>query len=100
MNRGPDAIVVGAGVAGPAVALGLARLGLRTTVYEAAPSPRDGAGLFLNLAPNGLNAAQALGVGDEVEALGFLNDRLAFQNEDGRPLAEVAVGGRTMMRGA
>ena len=54
------ALVIGAGVAGPAMAIALARAGIRSVVYEASPAPRDAAGLFLNLAPNGLNVLRAL----------------------------------------
>jgi hypothetical protein len=35
-----------------------------------------------------------------LDGLGFQNDRLVFRNESGRVLAETAVGGVTVMRGA
>jgi 2-polyprenyl-6-methoxyphenol hydroxylase-like FAD-dependent oxidoreductase len=93
-------LIVGAGVAGPALAIALRRAGIGAVVYEAVPSPRDDAGVFLNLAPNGLGVLSALGLDDLVNRLGFQNDRLVFQNEAGRVLAEMPVGGRTVMRGA
>jgi len=68
-------------------------------VCEASECPRDNAGAFLNLAPNGLSVLRALGLGRQVDELGFHNDRLIFHNETGRLLAEVPVGGVTMMRG-
>lgn len=95
-----QALIIGGGIAGPAVAIALQRVGLAATIYEASPAPRDEAGAFLNLAPNGLNALDALGLADCVNSLGFRNDRLIFQNERGRVLAEAPVGGRTVMRGA
>lgn len=100
-SSGSDhAIIIGGGIAGPALGIGLARVGIRASVYEAAPAPRDEAGVFLNLAPNGLNALTALGVAHRTNDLGFRNDRLVFHNEAGRVLADVPVGGRTLMRGA
>jgi 2-polyprenyl-6-methoxyphenol hydroxylase-like FAD-dependent oxidoreductase len=69
------------------------------TVYEANDAPRDSAGAFLNLAPNGLNAFEALGVSG-ADLIGFRNDRLSFQSDNGRVLAETSVGGVTIMRGA
>lgn len=93
------ALVIGAGIAGPAVAIALARAGIDAVVYEANARPRDDEGVFLNLAPNGLAVLRALAVAHTLEGVGFQNDRLVFQNERGRVLAEVAVGGVTLIRG-
>jgi 2-polyprenyl-6-methoxyphenol hydroxylase-like FAD-dependent oxidoreductase len=48
------ALVVGAGIAGPAVAIALSRAGIEAAVYEGSAAPRDDEGAFLNLVPNGL----------------------------------------------
>jgi len=93
-------VIVGAGIGGPALGIALKRAGIESIVYEASDEPRDDAGAFLNLAPNGLAVLQALGLGWRLDGLGFQNDRLVFHNETGRTLAEVAVGGVTVMRGA
>ena len=94
------ALVIGAGVAGPVMGVALVRAGIPAVVYEASPTPRDGAGVFLNLAPNGLAALRALGLDHSLEEIGFQNDCLVFHNEAGRVLAEVPVGGVTLLRGA
>lgn len=99
MASGP-VLIAGSGVAGPAVAIAFARAGIEAVVYEAASSPRDDAGAFFNLAPNGLAALRALGVGHVLDDMGFRNDRLVFHNDRGRALADVPVGGITLMRGA
>jgi len=91
--------IVGAGIGGPALAIALRRAGIDAVVYEASDSPRDNAGAFLNVAPNGLAVLRALGLNRRLDALGFRNDRLVFHNERGRVLAEVNVGGITVMRG-
>ncbi|MFN8454990.1 MAG: FAD-dependent monooxygenase [Anaerolineae bacterium] len=92
-------LIIGGGIAGPALAIALKRAGIESTVYESSQTPRDDTGAFLNLAPNGLNALHALGLAHLTDGLGFRNDRLVFHNETGRVLAEVAVGGVTLMRG-
>ena len=92
-------LIVGAGIAGPALAIALRRAGIDCAVYESSPVPRDAAGVFLNLAPNGLNVLRELGLGARIDGLGFLNDRLVFRNDAGRTLAEVPVGGVTLLRG-
>ena len=94
------ALIVGGGIAGPAAALALQRAGVPATVYEASDAPRETGGAFLNLAPNGLHVLDGLGLGSALDDLGFVNDRLVFHNDSGRELAETAVGGHTLMRGA
>jgi 2-polyprenyl-6-methoxyphenol hydroxylase-like FAD-dependent oxidoreductase len=100
MSQSNQVLIAGGGIAGPAVGIALRRAGVDAIVYEASATPRDDAGAFLNLAPNGLGVLRALGLGHLIDGLGFLNDRLVFQNEAGRILAEVRVGGITLMRGA
>lgn len=93
-------LIIGAGIAGPAAAMALRRVGIDAVVFEATPEPRDEAGAFLNLAPNGINVLRALGLEHVLHQIGFQNDRIVFRNDAGRILAEVPVGGITVMRGA
>jgi 2-polyprenyl-6-methoxyphenol hydroxylase-like FAD-dependent oxidoreductase len=93
-------VIVGGGIGGAALSIALKRTGIESIVYEASEQPRDDAGAFLNLAPNGLAVLRALGLGARLDGLGFQNDQLIFHNETGRTLAEVPVGGITVMRGA
>lgn len=58
----PKAIVVGGGVAGPAVAQLLRQVGWETSVFEARPAPDPFEGLFLNVAINGRRVLSDLGV--------------------------------------
>jgi FAD-dependent urate hydroxylase len=64
-------LIVGGGIAGPALAIALRRAEIDSIVYESNPKPRDEAGAFLNLAPNGLNVLRELGVENRTERLGF-----------------------------
>jgi 2-polyprenyl-6-methoxyphenol hydroxylase-like FAD-dependent oxidoreductase len=94
------AVIIGAGIAGPALGIALQRASLEPVVCEASDTPRDDVGAFLNLAPNGINALRTLGLEHIIDGLGFQNDRLVFHNEAGRVLADAPVGGVTIMRGA
>lgn len=62
------AIVIGGGIAGPVAALALGKAGIAATVYEAYPSPADGVGGTLALAPNGIAALRVVGADDAVTA--------------------------------
>jgi 2-polyprenyl-6-methoxyphenol hydroxylase-like FAD-dependent oxidoreductase len=64
------ALIIGGGIAGPATALALHKAGMRPTIYEAYPSPAEGIGGVLALAPNGMNALRIIGLDQEVERIG------------------------------
>ena len=49
------AIIVGSGIAGPAMALALKKIGIQSVIYEAKPNADDDRGAFLGISPNGLN---------------------------------------------
>jgi 2-polyprenyl-6-methoxyphenol hydroxylase-like FAD-dependent oxidoreductase len=92
-------LIIGVGIAGPALGLALRRAGIRCAVYDAGAAPRDLGGAFLNVAPNGLKVLEGLGLEHRVEELGFVNDRLVFHDAQGRIQRHVQVGGVTMLRG-
>ena len=92
-------LIIGGGIAGPALGILLKRAGIESVVYESSPMPQDSAGAFLNLAPNGINVLRAMGLAERIVDLGFRNDRLSFYNEKGYALADVSVGAVTIMRG-
>ncbi|MDL5158816.1 FAD-dependent oxidoreductase [Actinomycetospora termitidis] len=66
-RTGPRALVVGAGIAGLAAATSLHRAGWRVTVCERAPARRTG-GYFVRLAPEGVQAAERLGVDEALRS--------------------------------
>jgi 2-polyprenyl-6-methoxyphenol hydroxylase-like FAD-dependent oxidoreductase len=63
----PHALVVGAGIAGLAAATSLHRAGWQVTVCERAPARRTG-GYFVRLAPEGVEAAERLGVDESLRS--------------------------------
>ncbi len=70
---GNAASIVGAGPTGALLAILLERRGLRVTLYESRPDPRDGAGVSgrsinLALADRGIHALKLAGIFDRIES--------------------------------
>lgn len=84
-------LIIGGGIAGSALAFALRRTGREAVVAEARANHRDTGGAFLYLAPNGVNALGAIGLGDVPAAAGgFEASGLDFHNARGRRIAELA----------
>ncbi len=85
-------LVIGGGVAGPAVALAAANLGMDVTVLErrAVSDPHEGS--WITVAPNGLDALDALGVLDRVRSVGHPSRLNRMFGATGRHLGDVALG--------
>jgi 2-polyprenyl-6-methoxyphenol hydroxylase-like FAD-dependent oxidoreductase len=64
------ALVIGCGIGGPVAAMALQQAGIEPTIFEAREESADFAGLFLNLASNGLDALDAIHAQDGVLAQG------------------------------
>ncbi|MGF1536853.1 MAG: NAD(P)/FAD-dependent oxidoreductase [Elainellaceae cyanobacterium] len=89
-----DAAIIGAGPAGCAAAIALARSGLKTLILEASPFPRHRPGESLH--PGVEPLFEALGVARQVNAAGFLRHsghRVAWGNGDDQP-GEMVLFGR------
>lgn len=80
------AIIVGAGIGGPALALWLQRVGVRAVVVEARESAALAEGAFLGVAPNGMNALDDLGLAEKVLGIGHPCSAFQFANSRGRPI--------------
>jgi len=88
----PKALVIGGGVAGPAVAQLLARAGWDAPVFEAQPEPDAFAGLFLNVAVNGQRVLGALGVLDRLLGDAHRASRMVMISGRGKQLGVVPNG--------
>ncbi|PTL77095.1 NAD(P)/FAD-dependent oxidoreductase [Vitiosangium sp. GDMCC 1.1324] len=90
-TRNTHAVIIGGGIAGPALALFLKKAGLTATVYEAY-SRSDSIGGGLQLAPNGMNILEALGLSERIRTKGTLATEMGFQNHRGTKLARFPNG--------
>lgn len=88
----PRALVIGGGVAGPAAAQLLARDGWDTHVYEAHAEPDPYAGLFLNVATNGLSVLETLGLRERLLTDGHRAGRMVMWSRTGKELGAVPNG--------
>jgi FAD-dependent urate hydroxylase len=100
------AAVIGAGVAGPVVAMALQRAGIEAVVYESHPRGADDVGAFLTVQVNGIDALRTIDADKVLRGLGFDTPTLRFWSGTGRilgiagtgmPLADGTVG-RTLLR--
>jgi FAD-dependent urate hydroxylase len=82
------ALVIGGGIAGPVAAMALQMAGIEATVYEAYTSTAENVGAGLSLAPNGMDALDVVGLGDQVRPIGVPMTSIEMQDWAGRRLGE------------
>ncbi len=93
--------VCGGGVGGLAASLALHRLGFLPVVIERASEVAlANEGLFLTLAPNGINALRSVALAEAVAASGIITKGIALQNERGRDLGLIDFGHHEFRFGA
>jgi FAD-dependent urate hydroxylase len=81
------ALVIGGGIAGPVTAMALRKAGIDAAVYEAYDKSADGVGGGMSLAPNGVDALDAIDCADLIRPLGAPMTGIVLQDWKGRPLA-------------
>ena len=92
MTAPAPVLIAGGGMAGLALALALARRGLRSTVLERQKAP-TAAGAGIQLGPNGVRALQGLGVADALKT--WVGEPEAIEvraGSSGRRLARLPLG--------
>jgi 2-polyprenyl-6-methoxyphenol hydroxylase-like FAD-dependent oxidoreductase len=87
-----NVLIIGGGVAGPALALFLKRAGIESVIFEAGSEADNQAGSFLNVASNGMRVLATLGLDTLVAAQGIACPRLMMWNGQGKRLGEIANG--------
>ena len=92
MKHTPKAIIIGGGIAGPAVSLFLRRAGIESQIFEAYPEPTTIGGGF-QIAPNGMRVLNALGLADQVSSAGVRSSEFVFRNQQGRIIGRIDVSG-------
>ncbi len=86
------ALIIGSGVAGPAMAMFLRRAGWDASIYEAAPTPDDHGGAFLNVATNGLTVLEELSLRTPLLADAHHCPHMVIWSGRGKRLGEVPNG--------
>ncbi|HEX6384746.1 MAG TPA: FAD-dependent monooxygenase [Anaerolineae bacterium] len=94
------ALIIGGGIAGPALAMFLKCAGIDSVIYEARSSAADEAGAFLALAPNGMNVLKTLGIDGRVKASGFATTGMRFYNSRGKQIGELDTSSTEQRYGA
>jgi 2-polyprenyl-6-methoxyphenol hydroxylase-like FAD-dependent oxidoreductase len=86
-------MTIGGGIAGPALSLFLKKAGISSMVYEVYPCT-EGVGGGFNLAPNGMNMLDALGLAEKVKTRGCLALENCFRSDTARVLARYDNGSK------
>jgi len=91
VTRLRTALVIGSGIAGPAVAMALQKAGIDSVVYEQHPGSAAGIGNFLTLATNGVDALRTLGAEDVATSTGFPTTATVLWSGTGKRLGAAEV---------
>ena len=84
-------LIIGAGIAGPALGLLLDRAGISSAIYEACPQIDDLGG-GIQVAPNGMQVLAQIGLAEPLTARGVPSDEFSFENQSGAVLGLVGNG--------
>lgn len=85
-------LIIGGGLAGPCLALSLARHNIRSTIFEIR-SQRGDSGGSISLGPNGLRVLDRYaGVYDALKAVGFSYDVFGAYTAEGEKLGQIRAG--------
>ena len=90
---GQSVVVIGAGIAGLAVARALALHGADVTVLEQARQLQD-VGAGIQISPNGAIVLRALGLGAALDAAGLANRGIVLRNSAGAALLNMDLAGQ------
>ena len=85
------ALVIGAGVAGPVVAVALQRAGIEATVFERDPAGAGQRGSWITFQANGMDALRAIDAAGRVEKLGYEVETISFINGKGKGLGRIPM---------
>jgi 2-polyprenyl-6-methoxyphenol hydroxylase-like FAD-dependent oxidoreductase len=86
------ALVVGGGIAGPAAALAMAKAGIEPLILERRPVVDPEAGSWFTVAPNGLDALQAIDALEAAQEGGVPSCANVMYGATGRRLGKVSLG--------
>ncbi len=84
-------LIIGGGIAGPALAIFLNKVGIAAAIFEAYPRVDDIGGGF-QIAPNGMRVLEQIGLAEEVIENGIESNEFSFENQQGKLLGRVPNG--------
>lgn len=84
-------LIVGAGVAGPVLAVALQRAGIGASIFERDPEHAGQRGSWLNFQANGMDALSAIDASSAIEEIGFPVDTMSFINGRGKSLGRMPM---------
>src|SRR4051812_22338378 len=82
------ALIIGAGIAGPVAAILLRRAGIESAIYEAWPYSK-GIGGGLQIAPNGMQVMDEIGLSNELISRGSIAESFDFYSQSGERLGSL-----------
>lgn len=85
------ALVIGAGVAGPVLAMALRRAGIDTVLFERDHAGAEQRGAWLTFQANGMDALRAIGAAEPVEKLGYDVETMSFVNGKGLLMGRIPM---------
>ncbi len=77
--------IIGGGIAGLTTAIALEKIGIKTTIFEAAPEIKA-VGAGIGLGANAIKAFQYLGIADEILKAGRLLEAFTVYDQAGKPI--------------
>src|SRR6478752_1192908 len=87
-HRPRKALIIGAGIAGPVAAILLRRAGIESAIYEAWPYSK-GIGGGLQIAPNGMQVLDEIGLSNELISRGSIAESFDFYSQAGAKLSSI-----------
>lgn len=87
-HRPRKALIIGAGIAGPVAAILLRRAGIESAIYEAWPYSK-GIGGGLQIAPNGMQVMDEIGLAGELISRGSVAESFDFYSQGGDRLGSI-----------
>src|SRR5947209_9561062 len=87
-NRPRKALIIGAGIAGPVTAILLRRAGIESAIYEAWPYSK-GIGGGLQIAPNGMQVLDEIGLAGELISRRSIANAFDFYAQRGERLSSI-----------
>lgn len=85
-------LIAGSGIAGSVAAMALQQAGIESTIFEAHPPAGTDVGSYFTIAPNGLDALDAIGALDLVKRDGLRTRRNVLWDANGRRLGSPGLG--------